>query len=313
MNVLHIVVLGFLGSFSVLAVSEPIRFQADALQQDGRITLTPSFTPDGKTIYFSQSECSPIWECPQRLKTSSLGPEGWSSPSFVQLPTEGRVDWPNVSPDGKTLVFSWSAKRSDYKNLNIRENFDLYTLDLEDPAAKPMPIHGADINRPRAGSLATLRYVHNEGYPSLTANGDLYFMTERLDGLGERDIYIAPAGKNGEFQTAHPLPSPINSPQRDDGVWVNPQGSLMLLSYQDRGGQGATDIFIAYRVNNVWQQPINLGPLVNSPFADFGARLTPDGKRIIFTSDRPVAGQNASLLQAWITELPTQFLIANKE
>jgi len=214
-----------------VVLSDAIRFEPDALEQDGKITLTPSFTPDGKTIYFAQSECSPIWECPQRLKSSVLGPEGWSKPSLVNLPSDDRVDWPNVSPDGTTLIFSWAAPRPDYKNLNIRENFDLYTLDLNNSQAIPKPILGADINRPRAGAIASLRYVHNETYPSLTASGDLYFMTERLDGIGERDIYLAKLDKNGEFETAHPLPYPINTPNRDDGVWVNPKGNIMLLSY----------------------------------------------------------------------------------
>ena len=82
----------------------------------------------------------------------------------------------------------------------------------------PIPINRADINRPRAGSPKTLQYSHNEGFPSPASNGDLYFMTERLDGIGERYIYMAPANENGVLQTAFPLNVPINSPQLHDGV-----------------------------------------------------------------------------------------------
>lgn len=286
------------------ASGEAERFAATALQQDGRITLTPSFTPDGGTIYFAQSECSPIWECPQRLKKSTKTADGWSTPALVSLPGAARVDWPFVTGDGDTLLFSWSAPRSDYRNLDIYENFDLYTLDLRDADAQPVPIFGADINRPRAGSVKKLRFVHNETLPSLTDSGDLYFMTERPDGTGERDIYVARADGNGGFETAVPLPAPINSPERDDGVWVDRSGTLMLLSYANRGGEGSGDIFVSRKTAQGWSAPRNLGPDINTPYAEFGARLTPDGTRILFTSDRPFGGTPAGLLQVWIADFP---------
>lgn len=290
-----------------LAYSQAVRFAPTALEQDGKITLTPSFTPNGDTIYFAQSECSPIWKCPQRLKMSERTADGWTTPELIPLPTADRVDWPAVSPDGETLIFSWAAPRSDYKNLEIRENFDLYTLDLTDANASPIPLFGADINRPRAGTFKTLRYVHNESYPSLTRNGDLFFMTERFDGIGERDIYMAPANANGALQTAFPLSGPINTPQRDDGVWVNAQGNLMLLTYGNRGGEGSTDIFVSRLVDGAWQIPVNLGNTVNSPFADFGAKLNHDETQILFTSDRPVEGQTEGILQVWVAPFDKTF------
>ena len=287
-------------AFYPVASAEAVRFAPIALQQDGKITLTPSFTPDGNTIYFAQSECSPIWQCPQRLKISKRTVDGWTTPSLVALPSDARVDWPSVSPDGNTLVFSWSAPRSDYKNLDIRENFDLYTLDLTDANAQPVPIQGNDINRPRSGAFKTLRYVHNEGYPSFTSSGDLYFMTERLDGIGERDIYVAPANADGVLQTAFPLNAPVNSAQRDDGVWVNPASTLMLLTYENRGGEGSADIFVSRFIDGQWQTPKNVGASVNSPYSDFGAKLSPDETQIVFSSNRPIKGQSEGILQVWV-------------
>lgn len=303
----HFIILSVLSIFFITGTSQAsdaVRFFPDALEQNGKITLTPSFTPDGKTIYFSQSECSPIWECPQRLKISMKDKNGWTTPEFVTLPTADRVDWPNISPDGKTLIFSWSADRSDYENLDIDENFDLYTLDLTNTSAVPTPLFGADINRPRAGEIKRTRYVHNESLPSLTLSGNLYFMTERPDGTGERDIYIARYNGEGAFKTAIPLPAPINSAQRDDGVWVNPEETLMLLNYPNRGGEGGSDIFISKRINGAWSEPRNLGLTINTQYSEFGARLTPDGKQIVFTSDRPFDDTPKGLLQTWVADLP---------
>jgi hypothetical protein len=37
----------------------------------------------------------------------------------------------------------------------------------------------------------------------------------------------------------------------------------------------------------VWSPARNLGPAVNSPFADFAPAFSPDGKYLFFTSERP--------------------------
>lgn len=277
----------------------PRRFAPTDLGQDGRVTLTPAFTPDGNTLYFAQGECSPIWECPQRLKRSVRTATGWSAPERVALPGDGRVDYPSVSPDGRTLWFSWAQGRVREDGRVVHEDFDLHTLDLTDPRAVPRAVDGADINRARAGAVRTLRFVHNETAPSLTRDGDLYFWTERLDGIGERDVYVARRDPRGGFRTAVPLPPPVNSRGRDDGAWVDPEGTTMLVTYNGRGGSGGADLFVSRNVDGHWREPTNLGPLVNSPHDDFAARLTPDRRHLVFTSTRPFGDQPAGLLQVW--------------
>ncbi len=281
----------------------PTRFAPDALGQDGRVTLSPALSPDGRTIYFPQSECSPIWECPQRLKRSQLTDAGWSTPELVALPGEGRADWPSVSPDGRTLLFSWSAPRARHAGEGVDVDFDLYALDLRDTNARPRPLDEPDINRIRGGAQRTLRFVHNEAAPHLTRDGDLYFWTERLDGIGERDVYRAASDGRGGFLAAQPLPAPVNSQGRDQLGWINPDGTLMLLTYDGRGGSGDDDLFVSRKTANGWSEPENLGPGVNSPHADFGARLTPDSQWLVFSSTRPFEGQEAGLIQVW--QVPT--------
>ena len=275
------------------------RFAPEALRQNGKITLTPGFTPDGKTIYFAQSECSPIWECPQRLKRSRLTARGWSTPELMSTTSNGRVDYPSVSPDGRYLLFSWATTRSRHANRGVYDDFDLYRLDLTITNANPEPLDEPDINRIRGGKLAKLRYVHNETAPVLTRSGDLYFWTERLDGLGERDIYMAPTNHKGGFLTAKALPEPVNSNGRDSGGWVSENGKTMLLTYADRGGAGGSDLFVSYRNGENWAVPVNLGGAVNSAAEDFGATITPDNQFLVFSSTRAVPGQAQGLMQIW--------------
>ena len=291
--------VGMSASVPTVAPEQPRRLAPKALGQDGRITLTPAFSPDGRTMYFAQSECGSIGDCPQRLKRSTLGAAGWSKPRLVPLPQDARVDYPSVTPDGKRLLFSWAAPRARHVGRDVGVDFDLYSLDLADASAIPKPLDTADINRIRGGAVRKLRYVHNETGASLMRNGDLYFWTERLDGIGERDVYLAPNDGRGGFRTARPLPPPINSKDRDDGAWVHPDGKLMLITYDARGGSGGSDIFVSRKEGAVWSRPVNLGPTVNSPSSDFSARITPDGRTLVFTSTRPFDRRATGLLQVW--------------
>lgn len=294
-------------AFADAEKTAPVKLAPGAINQDGQITLTPAFTPDGQTAYFPQSACAQIGPCPQTLRVSKKLDGVWQPSVAFSLPQEGRVDWPSVTPDGKYLLISWSAEREKYADLDVGEDFDLYRLDLTDPAAAPEPldiVYGeeADINRPRAVAVKTLRYVHNETSPKFTNDGDLYFWSERFDAVGERDIFILEKDVDGNYGVARPLPAPINSAGRDNHAWVSPEGGLMLITYNERGGEGGADIFVSRKTGGAWTKPENLGPHLNGPASDIAAVLTPDKSKIIFTSTR-----NGGLLQVY--SLPTQVLI----
>lgn len=301
----------------LLAGAQPQLLAPDSLDPEGqRFTLTPSFTPDGQQMYFAQSNCVPIWECPQVLKTSRYENGQWSSAEAVPLPrgysrSVPRVDYPEVVEDGRALLFSWSGQLERDPKRNAFENFDLFRLDLTIDKAVPKRLQGGDLNRFRGFEVATLRFVNNETAPSVSNDGTLYFWSERLDGPGERDAYFAlPNGQVG-YKKPVPFPPPINSAGRDDGLWVHPSGRLLLMTYSDRGGEGGGDIFLSVMSNGVWEEPRNLGVSVNSHKADFSAKLTPDGKRIVWTSFRdPDATQN-SPARVWVTDVVNVPILAD--
>ncbi len=288
------------------AGDRPRLFLPEVLGAAGRITLTPGFSPDGSAMYFAQTECTPIWECPQRLKRIVRRAEGWSAPEAVPLPQDARVDYPSVTPDGRYLLFSWSATRPEYAGRDIYENFDLWRLDLTDPAARPEWLASPDLNRIREGAVKKLRFVNNETAPILTQEGDLYFWGERTDGLGDRDVYRAKADGKGGFQRPEALPAPINSANGDDGAWVSPDGRLMLITYSDRGGCGGSDLFVSYRKGkgDGWTVPTNLGCTINSAADEYAGTLIPGTRTLVFASTRPFAGSGRYDVALWSVEVP---------
>lgn len=287
------------GSHAENIAKGPRLFAAADLEQAGRITLSPTFSPDSNTIFFTQAKCSRIWNCPQQLMRSDRTKTGWSAPHVVPQTAGERVDWPVFSADGRELLFSWATQRARHEGRGVYEDFDLYRLDLTRANAKPIAIDDPDINRVRGGKYAKTRYVNNETAPVLTHAGDLYFWSERLDGPGLRDIYVAKSDGKGGFLKPAALPAPINSSGEDDGSWLDPSGRLMLVNYSDRGGSGGTDIFVSVKTSSGWSEPRNLGAPLNSPKGDFAARLTPDLKTIVFTSDRFARRGDEGVYQVW--------------
>jgi Tol biopolymer transport system component len=285
----------------------PERLAPGVISRDGQITLTPGFSPDGQTAYFARSDCADIGACPQRMMVARRTSGAWKRSEPLKLIGDGqaangtpaRVDFPSVTPDGRSLLFSWSVARADREGLAINEDFDLYRLDLTDPDAAPVPLDLADINRPRAGAIAKKLYFHNENTPVLTRPGDLYFWTERADGIGSRDVYVAPGDGKGGFKIARPMPAPVNGTGLDTMGHVSEDGMVMLLAYPDRGGQGGSDIFVSRKVDGRWSPPLNLGPAVNSSADDFGATITPDGQDLVFSSTRAFPSQKVGLIQVW--------------
>ena len=101
-------------------------------------------------------------------------------------------------------------------------------------------------------------------------NADIYFAERTLDGWTEP----APLARiNSDYDDLGPEPS---------------ADRRKLYFYSNRpGGSGKYDLWMAERGLGDWQTPVNLGPLVNSEFNDYGPALTPDGKTLYFASNRP--------------------------
>ena len=142
---------------------------------------------------------------------------------------------------------------------------------------------------------------YSESHPYLSADGlSLYF----ADATSPADI-VSPGGHGGgdiwlsELTTGRQetelvwgtpinLGATINSSVYDAGPCLSADG-LMLFFHSDRtGGYGNHDIWFTRRKtpDNPWEEPLNLGPPVNTSIADAGPALSGDGKTLYFFSGR---------------------------
>ena len=113
--------------------------------------------------------------------------------------------------------------------------------------------------------------------------------SRKVSNSDSRAIYSARAAGNG-FAPAERV-NGLNLASAGNPS-IARDGSFLILSGIVEGR--ASDLFISFLDGDSWTPAKNLGDSVNSTFAEFAPALSPDGKYLFFTSERPgVAGATA--------------------
>jgi hypothetical protein len=227
-----------------------------------------AISPDGTSIYFDRSVPAHYF---YSLWVSHNAGGAWSEPELLPFSGRYRDSDPVLSPDGSILLF-----------------------------ASDRPVNGVDLHAfhiwavrmtPRGWGDPYLLEgpVNSEGsqvFASMAANGNLYFSSDRHSS-GAYQVYRTRL-VSGAYQPAENLGPAVN-PERSyiADVFIAADESYLLLGiYGAPDGLGNYDIYISYSKNGVWSYPINVGPAVNTPARDYSPRVTPDGKYLVFTSER---------------------------
>lgn len=126
----------------------------------------------------------------------------------------------------------------------------------------------------------------NEGTSSINADARVLVFTKcnAPDGQGSCDIYLTErVGNNWK----EPVPiRAVNSPFWDSHPSLSADGRTLYFTSARPGGQGRMDIWCAEKDSlNVWQPPVNLGPVVNTPFDEETPFLHANGQTLYFASD----------------------------
>lgn len=83
-----------------------------------------------------------------------------------------------------------------------------------------------------------------EGSCALSADEKtLYFSSERIGGLGGKDIYASQKNADGTWGTAKNLGDKINTSLDDDAPFIHPDGKTLIYSSKGLNSMGGYDIF----------------------------------------------------------------------
>jgi len=114
----------------------------------------------------------------------------------------------------------------------------------------------------------------------------LYFCSNRVGAAYNYDIYVTTrATKDAVWGPALSLGPAFNSFNNTDcDPWTSPDGLELYFSLYRSSGYGRSDIYVSRRatVNDPWDAPVNLGPVVNSAYTEQWLSLSPDGLLLLF-------------------------------
>jgi outer membrane protein OmpA-like peptidoglycan-associated protein/tetratricopeptide (TPR) repeat protein len=113
----------------------------------------------------------------------------------------------------------------------------------------------------------------------------LFFVSEREDGKGGRDIWICKKDKKGRWNDAVNAGS-VNTPYNEEGVFMHPDGKTFYFSSQGFTSMGGYDIFKTTfdAATSTWTTPENLGYPVNTADDDVFLVISANGKHGYYAS-----------------------------
>jgi len=125
------------------------------------------------------------------------------------------------------------------------------------------------------------------GYPTLTSDGSLFFISDARDGSTEGGIFLTHRSK-GSTGKAELLPPPVNTEHIEFDPYVAPDGRYLIFTSNRPGGIGKYDNYIVFREKDGgWSPAFNLGEGLNTEHSECCPNVTADGKLFFFVSRRP--------------------------
>ena len=147
-----------------------------------------------------------------------------------------------------------------------------------------------------------------EGGNGLSISADelsIYFESDRSGGYGNADLWVATrATKNDDWTESVNLGSVVNGSAQDNSPSISADGLSLYFSSNRSGTVGNMDLWVTTRETTAddWNEPVNLGTVVNSSVADYMSYISADGLSLYFSSERP---GGLGLRDLWITTRET--------
>jgi outer membrane protein OmpA-like peptidoglycan-associated protein/tetratricopeptide (TPR) repeat protein len=103
----------------------------------------------------------------------------------------------------------------------------------------------------------------------------------------ENSIWKSTKDESGKWSVPVRMNQNVNIGTANPSVFITPdEQELFIVSVGAVGGFGERDIYYAKKnENGTWDKPVNLGPVINTPYKEDAPYLSKDGKTLYFASE----------------------------
>lgn len=160
-----------------------------------------------------------------------------------------------MSPDGKYLVFARCGSPDGVGSC------DLFISQK-----------GENGNWSEAENLGkSVNSIYWDSHPSFSHSGDtIYFASDRTGGFGLSDIYFTHKDGQGSWTRPENMGPVINTRSSEVSPFYHPGHEVLYFSSNGHLlNFGEFDIYKSYRMEHIWDEPKNIGPLVNGQGSEF--------------------------------------------
>lgn len=244
------------------AQNEVIEFAPGVISTD-KFEINTVLNESGNKVIFAR--CSNDFKhC--TMMESEFKNNQWQAPTALPFSGKHLDADPYFNEDFSQLYFI--SKRPITPNGKPSEKVNLWRSDLKNGQWQAPEY------------LSKLSSKDDDLYPSITANGDLYFPSFRNN---KRQMYVA-VKKGAGFEQPKALPTHMfgEDGKIGDSV-VLKDGKTIIFSMRRSDSLGKGDLYISKKVNGKWTLAKSLGDKVNTEDHEFTPIVSPNGEYLFFT------------------------------
>jgi hypothetical protein len=190
-----------------------------------------------------------------------------------------------ISRDGKTLYFArCKVTEFQYDCRDCIGSCDIYMSQLQEDTTWGVAVNlGAQVNT-----------VYWDSHPTLSHTEDtLFFASDRLGGFGLSDIWFCKKQADGTWSSAQNLGPIVNTRGNDVSPFYHPEHHVLyfsstsqLMNFGDVDSLQKTkltfDIYKTRNIGGLWDEPRNIGPLVNGKGDEYYFTIDAQSKDLFY-------------------------------
>lgn len=223
-----------------------------------RDALTPSLTPDSKTMLFTQYGPNTAF-----IFESNRAHAGWARPHIAWFSGKYKDMDAVFSPDGNTVVFT--SKRppvtTSFRLWAVTRTASTWSAPVLLPISVPIP--------------------GNFYAPSVASDGSIYLLHSDRS-LKHRLFRVV--RKDGRYLAPEQLPFNTVGDKDADPAVAPDQSFLVFVSAGRQAGERAQHVFMVYRCGNGWGRAFRLHYAGDASRNDGSPLVSANGKTLYFTS-----------------------------